>query len=106
MWCPESAGTWFKRGYSVYTTIIIILDVMLTLQMAIFLVIIIQSHKFDLDVFFVLSALAIGLYKGLYVLLARRNIQKLLIKGFEDRWQTPRDITEKSIIKDSFSEGW
>lgn len=106
MWCPKDSESWFKRVYSVFTIIVITIDVMVTIEVAIFLIIGIQSNKFELEVFFIFTSLANGLYKGLNILIARRRIQKLFIRGFEDRWQKARDNSEETIIKDSFYEGW
>lgn len=106
IWCPENAEPWFKRAYSAFTATVIILEVVLTVETAIYLVMAMRSNKFDMDVFFVLTSLTNGLYKALNILVARRRIQKLLIKGFGDRWQKPRDELEKIMLEDSFSEGW
>lgn len=106
IWCPEHVQPRIRCFYSVFTYFVIISDILLTTEVFIHLIVIIHNKEFELDVFFIFTSLMNGLYKALNILLTRKQIVKLLMKGFEDRWRFPRDDLEKKILQNYKFESW
>uniref|UniRef100_A0ABD2WNV5 Odorant receptor n=1 Tax=Trichogramma kaykai TaxID=54128 RepID=A0ABD2WNV5_9HYME len=106
VWCPENFNPSIKKVYSVFTIIVLAVQMSLTLGVSILFVMMISSKNFDLDIFFMMTSLINGMYKALNIFYYRKRILSLLTRGFEDRWHVPRDDYEKYILEIYFNESW
>jgi hypothetical protein len=105
LWYPKEKSS-IKFIYLLLTFIVIVPSVLLLIEVFIYVIKNIYKKEFDLNAFFVLLSLIVGLYKGLSVLLNRDRIMNLIMIGFKNYYEEPRSYLVESIAENCLKKSW